>query len=170
MATNFPPVHIDPLVGMCMLDRYTKREFKKESESGEVKHAEEVFGWLMGGMVGGVLEVRACFPVKHTKQGDVVNWDVLFQGEMANLHKKIYQKDRAVGWYSSTYDPVVSRGLHEKFSTSLKGVPFVNIIMDCSLTDSTLNPRCLIMSSAKIAGEEMESMFQETPIHWKVCY
>eukprot|EP01064_Diplonema_japonicum_P029574 TRINITY_DN481_c3_g4_i1.p1 TRINITY_DN481_c3_g4~~TRINITY_DN481_c3_g4_i1.p1 ORF type:complete len:337 (+),score=74.83 TRINITY_DN481_c3_g4_i1:41-1012(+) len=159
-----PSIVIDPLVPMCILDHFTRRDY--DSSSG--KSANEVYGALLGSTVGGVLEIKCCVPVKHhTKEGTGFHYDQVFQKQMLELHRKIYQKDRLVGWYTNKHNPVISRALHKQYQQYIKTGSSVNLLVDTSLQNGTLNSKCFILSHVELGEKTVPDCFKEIPFQWK---
>ena len=164
-----PKITVAPLVPMCVLDHHTRRDFFKEvKQEGKVTDANQVFGALMGAVVDGTIEIRSSLPVKcDVKKG--TSLDLLFQKEMLLLNQKIYPNERIVGWYATQYSPAFFRGIHEHYRRQIKNCPAVCFVMDPHMKNGTLNPKCFIMTSCKIGGEEIPDLCKEIPFTWKVC-
>eukprot|EP01059_Diplonema_ambulator_P033837 TRINITY_DN7269_c0_g2_i1.p1 TRINITY_DN7269_c0_g2~~TRINITY_DN7269_c0_g2_i1.p1 ORF type:complete len:332 (+),score=69.32 TRINITY_DN7269_c0_g2_i1:62-1057(+) len=166
MSKSAQKLVFDPLVPMCILDHYTRREYELSGET-VAREATEVYGALLGALVGGVLEVRSCVPVKHNAFTKEFSFDMSFQAHMVELHRKIYTKDRLLGWYTNHHNPIISRALHKKYQALVKVGPTVNLVLDTSLANGTLNPKCFIMTDLKLGEKTVPDCFKEIPFQWK---
>eukprot|EP01061_Rhynchopus_euleeides_P033252 TRINITY_DN5560_c0_g1_i1.p1 TRINITY_DN5560_c0_g1~~TRINITY_DN5560_c0_g1_i1.p1 ORF type:complete len:353 (+),score=150.83 TRINITY_DN5560_c0_g1_i1:226-1284(+) len=166
-----PKITIAPLVPMSVLDHHTRRDYiKPKGTETKGQDAPHVSGALLGAVVDGVIEIRSCFPVKSSSQGENmqgINIHLLFQKEMLMLSQKIYGNERIVGWYCTSYNPAPFRPIQDHYRKNVRNCPAVCFVMDPNLKNGSLNPKCFVMTSCKIGGEEVNDLFKEIPFEWK---
>ncbi|WVO15702.1 eukaryotic translation initiation factor 3 subunit F [Cryptococcus depauperatus] len=96
-ASHRPPikVNVHPSVIASILTHHSRR-------SSELK-ASRVIGALMGirSDNGHEVEIRSCFAVPHTEEGQQISVDRPFQQEMLNFLSKNGTKEIIIGWYAS---------------------------------------------------------------------
>lgn len=156
---------IDPLVMLCILDHYTRRE---RGQGGE---DTGVIGTLLGSSVDGVLEVRSCFPVPHTEsntaeRGSQLMFDLEYFRGMYDLHQRVNSKDVIVGWYATGLSAQATQ-IHEHYARKMNTPP-LHLLVDPQLTNGSLNVKALVSTRFTLGKVgRVGPLFKELPFDWK---
>mmetsp|Transcript_4122 Transcript_4122/g.14555 ORF Transcript_4122/g.14555 Transcript_4122/m.14555 type:complete len:282 (+) Transcript_4122:82-927(+) len=130
IATGQPTVSckVHPVVVMTILDHYVRREDSQK----------RVIGTLLGYEADGVVQIRSCFPVPHSEEGEIA-----VEGEylrsMLELHSRANPRERIVGWYSSDGEINENSVLIHNFFWAEMEAPPVHLTVDTTLGGGNLS-------------------------------
>ena len=113
-TTNTLKYQIHPVVILNILDHFSRRSTDQN----------RVIGALLGEYKEGFIEIKNCFPVRHTETVDEVSVDIDFYKTMFDLHHRVYPNDAVIGWYGTgshvTEDDLI---IHDVFHKNVKSNP-----------------------------------------------
>ncbi|KAI9096433.1 maintenance of mitochondrial structure and function-domain-containing protein [Phlyctochytrium arcticum] len=150
-------VSVGPVVLFSVLDHYLRR----------LEQQPRVIGALLGvrSEDGSEVEIRNCFPLKHTESNDQVVVDTDYLNQMYSLHQRVNSKETIVGWYATGVDlNPNSVWIHEFFANETAPFQPVHLLMDTKLSNDKMACKAFVSSSVGVPETaHAGSMFLQIP-------
>ncbi|TYJ58273.1 eukaryotic translation initiation factor 3 subunit F [Cryptococcus floricola] len=165
-SSTRPPsqITVHPSVVASILTHHSRRPTDSEST--------RVIGALMGTRSdnGQEVDIRSCFAVPHTEQGQQISVDQPFQQEMLQFLSKNGTKEVLVGWYaSSKHIDSNSAIIQEYFTSQTNNQPAVHLTVDTDLQENGqgLEVKGWVSALLGLSAKSESAVFVPVPVSVK---
>ncbi|KAL3132390.1 hypothetical protein ABBQ32_008957 [Trebouxia sp. C0010 RCD-2024] len=142
-------VRVQPVVLFSICDAYIRRNEGKD----------RVIGTLLGSISDGVVDIRECYAVPHNESMDQVEMDIVHHRTLSELRRRVNNKERIVGWYSTGQGVSGSDARFQMYYETQCQNP-VHLRVDTTLTNNKLDVVAYVARHLTL-GDRSTSLAQE---------